>query len=157
VSFATILELPEGPERTLALVAWFQALYESQPAPILVGGGAVELYTGGAYQTGDLDFVGSVPAKVAAELEEAGFRKQAHHWLHEDGEVSAWQFWGSERDAANAFQIWQSTDIDEKRAHERSEDAGVLKSFQSLIRFRKLLAAADPSREQLSDWARTRP
>ena len=94
---------------------------------------------------------------MAAELEEAGFRKQAHHWLHEDGEVSAWQFWGSERDAANAFQICQSTDIDEKRAHQRAEGAGVLKSFQSLIRFRERLAGADPSGEQLSDWARTRP
>jgi hypothetical protein len=195
VNFASILDLPEGPERTLALVAWFQALYKSQPAPILVGGGAVELYTGGAYRTGDLDFVGSVPPEVAARLEEAGFRRQGRHWLHEDGEVfielpgstlgtgersatlrrgrtqvllvspedlvvdrlSAWQFWGSEQDAVNAFQICQYTAIDEKRAQERAEQSGVSKSYQSLRRFRKLLAGADASAEQLSDWARTRP
>jgi hypothetical protein len=75
------LLLPEGPRRTAAVAAWIQSLYPSAP-PILVGGAAVELYTGGAYTTGDLDFVGSVPAGVSKALEEAGFRREGRHWIH---------------------------------------------------------------------------
>lgn len=82
-----IFQLADGPEKTLLLVAWFQGLFEGAALPILVGGGAVELYTGGAYRTGDLDFVGSVPRVVAEKLEEAGFRQQGRHWLHEEGQV----------------------------------------------------------------------
>ena len=80
--------LPEGPTRTATLVSWLQGLYEAgSDRPILVGGAAVELYTGGAYTTGDLDFVGSVPASVAAALKAAGFERRGRHWLHEAGEV----------------------------------------------------------------------
>jgi hypothetical protein len=75
------LLLPEGPRRTAAVAAWIQSLYPSAP-PILVGGAAVELYTGGAYTTGDLDFVGSVPAAVSKALEEAGFHREGRHWIH---------------------------------------------------------------------------
>jgi hypothetical protein len=73
--------MPEGPKRTAAIAAWIQDLYSSNP-PILVGGAAVELYTGGAYTTGDLDFVGTVTAPVARDLEEAGFRREGRHWIH---------------------------------------------------------------------------
>ncbi len=66
-----------GPERTAALVAWFQGLFEDRSeAPVLVGGGAVELYTGGAYVTGDLDFVGSTTDSVAERLQEEGFKRR---------------------------------------------------------------------------------
>ena len=83
-----ILVLPEGPARTAALVAWLQDLYEAdREKPILVGGAAVELYTGGAYTTGDLDFVGTVPPLVASALKEAGFDRRGRHWIHEVGEV----------------------------------------------------------------------
>ena len=51
--------------------------------PTLVGGAAVELYTGGAYRTGDLDFVGVVTAAVAQRMEEAGFERHGRHWVHE--------------------------------------------------------------------------
>ena len=80
------MNLPEGPERTAAVAAWIQSLYSSKP-PILVGGAAVELYTGGAYTTGDLDFVGGVPPDVAAALDEAGFRREGRHWIHERAEI----------------------------------------------------------------------
>lgn len=50
---------------------------------MLVGGAAVELYTGGSYTTGDLDFVGQVPPNVARALEHEGFRKEGRHWIHE--------------------------------------------------------------------------
>ncbi len=82
------LGLPEGPRRTATLVAWMQSIYPSQESvPILVGGGAVELYTAGAYATGDLDFVGDVPDEVAAELVRSGFVRRGRHWVHEEGRV----------------------------------------------------------------------
>lgn len=54
---------------------------------MLVGGAAVELYTEGAYTTGDFDFVGEVPSAVAAELRRCGFVKHGRHWLHETGQL----------------------------------------------------------------------
>lgn len=73
-----------GPERTAALAAWIQGLYDGEP-PILVGGAATELYTGGAYTTGDLDFVGHIPLAVEKRLRSAGFSKEGRHWVHPDG------------------------------------------------------------------------
>lgn len=81
------LSMAGGARRTAALARWFQSLYGRAEPPILVGGAAVEVYTGGAYTTGDLDFVGEVPAEVARQLEAAGFRRRGRHWLHEEGEV----------------------------------------------------------------------
>lgn len=194
-ALARILDLTDGPEKTLRLVAWFQGLYEPNPPPVLVGGGAVELYTGGAYRTGDLDFVGSVPQNVADQLEDSGFRKQGRHWFHDGAQLfielpgsslgageqsvilrrgstevllvspedllvdrlAAWQFWGSEEDAVNAFQIWQSNDINRDRASRRARAADVLVSFQSLVEFREQLDGTTPTPDQLSTWASTRP
>lgn len=85
-SLDALSKLPDGPKRTAAIAAWIQGLYEAKP-PVLVGGGAVELYTAGAYTTGDFDFVGGVPAPVAKALEEAGFKREGRHWIHNDGEI----------------------------------------------------------------------
>ena len=75
-------------ERTAAIAAWFQGLYDDDAAvPVFVGGGAVELFTGGAYTTGDFDFVGSVPGPVARKLAAAGFRHEGRHWIHREGRV----------------------------------------------------------------------
>jgi hypothetical protein len=82
-----ILALADGPAKTAALVAWVQGLFPHGGEPVLVGGAAVELYTGGAYVTGDLDFVGHVSAQVARALVEAGFTRQGRHWVHERGQV----------------------------------------------------------------------
>lgn len=87
MNFEQILELSEGPERTAALVGWFQGLFAPDSAPVLVGGGAVELFTDGAYRTGDLDFVGTVAKDVSRKLSESGFRRAGRHWLHEEGQV----------------------------------------------------------------------
>lgn len=54
---------------------------------MLVGGAAVELYTGGAYTTGDLDFVGEVSTTVAERLVAAGFERRGRHWVHDEGRV----------------------------------------------------------------------
>ena len=45
-----IFTLSPGPERTVQIVAWIQSI---QPGLVLVGGAAVEVYSGGAYTTGD--------------------------------------------------------------------------------------------------------
>lgn len=79
-----VLERPPGPARTAALAAWVQGLYESEPA-VLVGGAAAELYSGGAYTTGDIDLVGSVPALVEERLRGAGFVQKGRYWIHPDG------------------------------------------------------------------------
>lgn len=55
--------------------------------PVLVGGGAVELFTGGAYITGDLDFAGTVPASVSKTLTDTGFSRQGRYWIHETGRI----------------------------------------------------------------------
>lgn len=84
----TSLSYAPGPLRTAAIVAWFQGLFSpGQTPPILVGGAAVELYSGGAYTTGDLDFVGSIPPGVVRRLRAAGFRKEGHHWIHEEARI----------------------------------------------------------------------
>ena len=75
---------PDGPDRVAAIASWFQSLFSPDDAvPPLVGGGAVELYTGGAYRTGDLDFVGVVTAAVVHRMEDAGFERHGRHWIHE--------------------------------------------------------------------------
>jgi hypothetical protein len=82
------LRLPEGHERTAALAAWIQSLFPAAtPTPVLVGGAAVEIYSGGTYSTGDLDFVGTVLPEVARLLEVAGFERQGRHWIHEAGQI----------------------------------------------------------------------
>jgi hypothetical protein len=83
--FQKVLEKPDGPERTAAIAAWVQARF--QTPPVLVGGSAVELYTKGAYTSGDFDFVGGVPSAVAQQLEAEGFHREGRHWVHEEGEV----------------------------------------------------------------------
>lgn len=81
------MRLPDGPARTAGLAAWVQSLFPPGRVPVLVGGGAVELYTGGAYTTGGLDFVGVVTAVAASKLEQSGFAKHGRHWVHEVGQV----------------------------------------------------------------------
>lgn len=82
-----IWSLPEGVARTAALAEWLQSLYQRSLRPVLIGGSAVELYTLGAYTSGDLDFAGEVPPDVARALATAGFVKQGRHWIHEKGRV----------------------------------------------------------------------
>lgn len=79
--------MPESPDRTAALVEWIQGLFDDADVPVLVAGAAVELYTRGAYTTGDLDFVGTVTPLVAERLGDNGFVRKGRHWVHEEGRV----------------------------------------------------------------------
>ena len=51
------------------------------------GGSALELYTGGAYVSGDLDFVGSSSPAIDAALVGAGFERSGRHWVHEKARI----------------------------------------------------------------------
>ncbi len=53
----------------------------------MVGGGAVELYSGGTYVTGDLDIVGQLSPQVQVRLREAGFARTGRHWIHEESQT----------------------------------------------------------------------
>lgn len=85
-TLASLLAIETPTDRTAAVAEWLQRLYDDTP-PVLVGGSAVELYTGGAYVSGDLDFVGDVPESVARRLREAGFRKLGRHWVLEEAQL----------------------------------------------------------------------
>ena len=83
-----VLASEEGPRRTAALVVWLQSLFEQDgTVPVLVGGAAVELYTVGAYTTGDVDLVGTVTPRVARALTAAGFERHGRHWIHEASQL----------------------------------------------------------------------
>ena len=84
----SIIDMEAGYMRTAALCDWIQNLYPvDEDKPVLVGGSAVELYTGGAYITGDMDFVGIVPPEVEKKFRPSGFIKKGRHWIHEDGKL----------------------------------------------------------------------
>jgi hypothetical protein len=84
------LRLAEGPEKTAAVASWFQGLYNGQPdaeVPALVGEGAVELHSEGAYSADLLEFAGGLPTSVSRRLKAAGFVEDEGQWSH-DAEVT---------------------------------------------------------------------
>ena len=60
------------------------------PRPVLVGGGAVEFYTGSAVMTGDIDVTSPVQPELEEELQKLGFvrpsgpGKSTRGWIHPD-------------------------------------------------------------------------
>ncbi|MCI4398831.1 MAG: hypothetical protein JHC34_08325 [Acidobacteria bacterium] len=87
MSLAKILAMPEGPVRTAAIVALVQSFCAGSVVPVLVGGGAVEIYTGGAYVTGDLDFAGVLTPEALRSLEAEGFVRHGRHLVHEAAQL----------------------------------------------------------------------
>lgn len=75
------------PDRRLLFVGLLQEELEAVGSGVvLVGGGAVELYSSGAYTTADVDLVGHT-STVAALLEPAGFERDGRYFLAEDLEL----------------------------------------------------------------------
>jgi hypothetical protein len=67
---------------TLLATAIEQLTASGHGPPVLVGGAAVELYTGGQITSGDFDFVSSRQAEFFAQLEKLGFeRPDRAGWL----------------------------------------------------------------------------
>lgn len=50
--------------------------------PILVGGAAVEFYTGGYYTTSDVDALQASTSRVAKVMVSLGFEKRGKDWIH---------------------------------------------------------------------------
>lgn len=56
MNFEDAISLAQGPERTAAIAAWVQSLFtDKNQVPVLVGGAAVEILTGGAYWKSGVD------------------------------------------------------------------------------------------------------
>lgn len=66
---------------TAAVVA--DALSTAGCSAVLVGGGAVEIYTRSAYTTHDLDFVAAQSDALDRAMVELGFARVGRHWIHE--------------------------------------------------------------------------
>ena len=80
----TSAQLTDIPERHLLVAAILtQALETVGVHPILVGGGAVEFYTGGGYATGDIDMVAPEGKDTAVILSGLGFEKRGKNWINE--------------------------------------------------------------------------
>lgn len=79
------VEAGDRAERTLQIAAALsEALAAVGSRPVLVGGGAVEIYTRSAYTTRDLDFVAAVTDEVERTMGELGFEREGRHWVHRD-------------------------------------------------------------------------
>ncbi len=55
--------------------------------PVIVGGFALEFYTTGGYNTGDIDLVFSDGQLLNEILSGWGFKKEGRHWIHEELDV----------------------------------------------------------------------
>lgn len=90
-AFAQELEkaLAECPpaQRKFVLVGVLNRHLPHRRRAVLVGGGAVELYTAGAYVTGDVDLIGDRDSLVPL-LEAAGFHRIDRLFMREDLELA---------------------------------------------------------------------
>lgn len=70
--------------KTLFLGRLFDDLSKASITAYLVGGQAVEVYTGGQFATGDVDITTSNSEKTGQILRKIGFIKTGMIWLHEN-------------------------------------------------------------------------
>jgi predicted nucleotidyltransferase len=71
-------------KRMLALALLTHRLAEDGLEPVLVGGAALELYTGGGYATKDVDLALPSSPEVDAAFADLGFAKEGRYWYRED-------------------------------------------------------------------------
>src|SRR5688500_57490 len=80
----TAAAVTDFPERHLEIAAILtEALQTVGVHPIVVGGGAVEFYTGGEYATGDLDLIAPEGRELAVVMTALGFEKRGKSWTNE--------------------------------------------------------------------------
>ena len=82
---AALLPLVDQLERRLVFVGVLTAGVEALgwPAPVVVGGHAVEFYTAGSYATVDIDLAGA-SEPVGHVLDAWGFKREGRHWYDEE-------------------------------------------------------------------------
>ena len=78
---ATIKDISERHLEIAAIVT--EALQSVGVHPIVVGGAAVEFFTGGEYATGDLDLIAPEGRELAVVMSALGFEKRGKSWTHE--------------------------------------------------------------------------
>lgn len=77
--------IKEFPERHIKIVLVItKALQDLSIYPVLVGGGAVEFYTVGAYTTGDIDLVAPSGEDINNRLRLLGFQRIGKNWVNEE-------------------------------------------------------------------------
>ena len=77
-------DLKDISERHLEIAAILtEALQTVGVHPIVVGGAAVEFFTGGEYATGDLDLIALEGRELAVIMAALGFEKRGKSWTHE--------------------------------------------------------------------------
>ncbi len=82
---AALSPLVDQLERRLVFVGVLTAGVEALgwPAPVVVGGHAVEFYTAGSYATVDIDLAGA-SEPVGQVLDAWGFEREGRHWYDEE-------------------------------------------------------------------------
>lgn len=82
---ALLSPLADQLERRLVFVGVLTAGVEALgwPAPVVVGGHAVEFYTAGGYATVDIDLAGA-SEPVGQVLDSWGFEREGRHWYDEE-------------------------------------------------------------------------
>ena len=78
------LEREPQKKRLLALALLADRMAEDQIVPILVGGAALEFYTGGGYATSDVDLALPNTSAVDLAFADFGFVKRGRYWVRED-------------------------------------------------------------------------
>ncbi len=73
--------------RLWVLAVITKALEPAGITPILVGGGAVEFYTGGGYATKDIDLVVPAAPAFGRVLSDLGFSREGRHWFRDDIDI----------------------------------------------------------------------
>ena len=82
---ALLAPLADQLERRLVFISLLSAGVEALgwPAPVVVGGHAVEFYTAGSYATVDIDLAGDAEP-VGQVLDAWGFQREGRHWFDEE-------------------------------------------------------------------------
>ena len=119
----------------------------------------MELYTGGAYRTGDLDFVGIVTKDVTEKLEQAGFERHGRHWIHQRFRLLI-ETPDRNLDSGNAVATirlgWSSGEqrIDPTRLRSLAARNETTAALDSLVEFARGHRLRKPTDGEIEEWTR---